>query len=156
MEILHIGDSAPDFELPDQQGETIRLSDFRGKKNIVLYFYPKDETPGCTREACRFRDEYDIFSTLHTEVIGISYDSVKSHQRFATNRKLPFILLSDRKKTVAKAYGVKASLFGLLPGRETFVIDKQGIIRGHFASQFQAERHIDEAMKVVKEVEPLA
>ena len=150
MEILHIGDSAPDFELPDQQGETIKLSDFTGKKNVVLYFYPKDETPGCTREACRFRDEYEVFSQHNTEVIGISYDSVKSHQRFTTKRKLPFILLSDRNKAVGRAYGVKSSLFGLLPGRETFIIDKKGIIRGHFVSQFQAERHIDEALKVVK------
>lgn len=150
MEILHIGDSAPDFELPDQQGKRVRLSAFHGKKNVVLYFYPKDETPGCTREACRFRDEYEVFSQYDTEVIGVSFDSVKSHQRFTANRKLPFLLLSDRKKAVAKVYGVKSSLFGLLPGRETFVIDKKGIIRGHFVSQFQAERHIDEALKVVK------
>ncbi len=150
MEILHVGDHAPGFELADQQGNIVKLSDFKGKKNIVLYFYPKDETPGCTREACRFRDEYEVFLSHETEVVGVSYDSIKSHQRFADKRKLPFVLLSDRKRKVSKAYGVKNSLMGLLPGRETFVIDKEGIIRGHFVSQFQAERHIDEALKVVK------
>ena len=150
MEILQVGKMAPDFELPDQQGKSIRLSEFLHKKIVVLYFYPKDETPGCIREACAFRDQYEVFQQYAAEVIGISSDSIGSHKKFAGKRKLPFILLSDRDKNVRKAYGVKGTLLGLLPGRETFVIDKEGIIRHHFSSQFQAEKHIDEALEVVK------
>ncbi|MEM6628479.1 MAG: peroxiredoxin [Bacteroidota bacterium] len=152
MEILHVGKMAPDFELPDQQGERVRLSDFRNKKIVVLYFYPKDETPGCVREACAFRDQYEIFQQYAAEVIGISADSVRSHKKFVEKRRLPFILLSDRDKSVSKAYGVKGSLMGLLPGRETFVIDKEGVIQHHFSSQFQAEKHIEEALEVVKQI----
>lgn len=146
---MKIGDTAPDFSLPNQEGENIQLSDFKGKQHVVLYFYPKDETPGCTKEACSFRDSYEAFKDAGAEVIGVSADSVKSHKAFASNRRLPFQLLSDRSKKVAKSYGVSGFL-GLLPGRETFVIDKEGVIRHHFSSQLQIGRHIDDALKVLQ------
>lgn len=145
-----VGDQAPAFSLPNQDGQTINLSDYTGKKHIVLYFYPKDETPGCTKEACGFRDQYEAFTDAGAEVIGVSMDSVRSHQKFSTKRNLPFQLLSDPKKEVSKQYGISNSMFGLLPGRETFVIDKSGVIRHHFASQFQIDPHIDEALKVIQ------
>jgi peroxiredoxin Q/BCP len=150
MEKVALGSKAPDFELEDQNGKLVKLSDFIGKKNIVLYFYPKDETPGCTKEACGFRDQYEDFTAIGAEVIGVSADSVESHKSFAMNRKLPFILLSDTQNEARKKYGVKGSLLGLLPGRETFVIDKQGIIRHRFSSQFQIDNHINDALNVVK------
>ncbi|MCB0839640.1 MAG: peroxiredoxin [Bacteroidetes bacterium] len=150
MEKVALGSVAPDFELKDQNDELVKLSDFIGKKNIVLYFYPKDETPGCTKEACGFRDQYEDFTAIGAEVIGVSADSVESHKNFALNRKLPFVLLSDPDNKVRKSYGVKGSLLGLLPGRETFVIDKEGIVRHRFSSQFQIDNHIGEALEVLK------
>ena len=150
MEKVALGSVAPDFELKDQNDELVKLSDFIGKKNIVLYFYPKDETPGCTKEACGFRDQYEDFTAIGAEVIGVSADSVESHKNFALNRKLPFVLLSDPDNKVRKSYGVKGSLLGLLPGRETFVIDKEGIVRHRFSSQFQIDNHIGDALEVLK------
>ncbi|MEM7371591.1 MAG: peroxiredoxin [Bacteroidota bacterium] len=150
MKKLAVGDQAPAFSLPNQDGEVVSLSDFAGKKHIVLYFYPKDETPGCTKEACGFRDQYEAFTDAGAEVIGVSFDSVRSHQKFSSNRNLPFQLLSDSNKEVSKRYGVTNSLFGLLPGRETFVIDKTGIVRHRFASQFQIDPHIEDALKVIQ------
>ena len=150
MEKVALGSVAPDFELKDQNDELVKLSDFIGKKNIVLYFYPKDETPGCTKEACGFRDQYEDFTAIGAEVIGVSADSVESHKNFALNRKLPFVLLSDPDNKARKSYGVKGSLLGLLPGRETFVIDKEGIVRHRFSSQFQIDNHIGEALEVLK------
>ncbi len=148
----NVGSKAPDFALQDQNDQTVRLSDFLGKKHIVLYFYPKDETPGCTKEACGFRDSYESFKDAGAEVIGVSADSVKSHKAFATNHRLSFTLLSDRDKSVAKKYDVSGSLFGLLPGRETFVIDKEGTIRHRFSSQLNIGKHIDDALKVLQEL----
>ncbi|MEL7340005.1 MAG: peroxiredoxin [Bacteroidota bacterium] len=146
----NLGTQAPDFALPNQDGQTVRLSDFLGKKHVVLYFYPKDETPGCTKEACGFRDSYESFKDAGAEVIGVSADSPKSHAAFARNHRLSFTLLSDRDRSVAKSYDVSGSLFGLLPGRETFVIDKDGIIRHRFSSQLNIGRHIDDALKVLQ------
>lgn len=143
---------APDFELLNQDGKRVKLSDYRGEKTVVVYFYPKDETPGCTREACGFRDTYEEFVELGAEVMGISDDSVKSHKRFQQNRRLPFQLLSDPGGKTRKAYGVSSSMFGLLPGRETFVIDQSGKIRFRFNSQFQIKSHINDALAVVKEL----
>ena len=153
MAKLKVGDPAPEFELKDQDGKRVSLSDFRDKKNIVLYFYPKDETPGCTKEACSFRDSYEDFLELGAEVIGVSADSVDSHKAFANNRRLPFILLSDPNNVVSKAYDVSGSMFGLLPGRETFVIDKKGIIRLRFSSQLQIDQHINKAKAVLTELD---
>ncbi|MCI4670818.1 MAG: peroxiredoxin [Bacteroidia bacterium] len=151
MAELNIGDQAPSFTLPNQKGEMVSLDEFKGKKALVVYFYPKNETPGCTAEACGFRDSYEDFLEAGAEVIGISADSTKSHQKFASNRDLPFILLSDRNHKVRKAYGVK-SLLGILPARETFVLDNQGIVRHKFASQGQIGRHIKDALTIVQEL----
>jgi peroxiredoxin Q/BCP len=149
---VKVGDKAPDFTLPSQMGDNVALSEFFGKKNIVLYFYPKDETRGCTREACGFRDQYDVFTGLGAEVLGVSGQSVESHKSFATHHGLPFILLSDEKNEVRQLYGVPASM-GIIPGRVTFIIDKKGIVRHVFSSQFQPEKHIEEALKVLRELE---
>jgi peroxiredoxin Q/BCP len=146
---IAVGDRAPDFTLRDQNGQPVSLSSFRGKKSVVLYFYPKDETPGCTKEACSFRDSYEDFVAAGAEVIGVSGDSVTKHQAFAQHHKLPFTLLSDDGNALRKAYGVPATLW-ILPGRVTYVIDKEGIVRHVFDSQLQATRHIDEALNVIK------
>src|SRR5499427_768358 len=144
-----VGDQAPDFSLPDRTGKTVRLSEFRGRKAVVLYFYPKDDTPGCTKESCAFRDSYEAFQEAGAEVIGVSSDTAESHGRFAAKHRLPFTLLADQGAQVRKRYGVPATL-GLLPGRVTFVIDRAGIVRHVFNSQLQATRHVEEALTVVK------
>jgi len=146
---VDVGQPAPDFELADAQGKRVRLSDFRGKQSVVLYFYPKDDTPGCTKEACSFRDSYEAFKEAGAEVIGVSSDSESSHGKFAAKYKLPFTLLADTGGAIRKQYGVPATL-GLLPGRVTFVIDPQGVVRHVFNSQLQATRHVDEALKILK------
>ena len=143
------GDPAPDFALPDGSGKTVRLGDYRGKKAVVLYFYPKDDTPGCTKEACTFRDQYQDFQDAGAEVIGISSDSAASHAKFADKYRLPFVLVADPGGVVRKQYGVPATL-GLLPGRVTFVIDREGIVRHVFNSQFQAARHVEEALGALR------
>jgi peroxiredoxin Q/BCP len=149
---VKVGDKAPDFTLPSQMGDKVTLSEYFGKKNVVLYFYPKDETRGCTREACEFRDQYDVFTDLGAEVIGVSAQSVESHKSFATHYGLPFILLSDEKNVVRKLYGVPSSM-GILPGRVTYIIDKKGVVRHIFNSQLQPEKHIEEALRILQELE---
>jgi thioredoxin-dependent peroxiredoxin len=144
-----VGDTAPDFTLPSQSGEEVSLRDFVGKKlAVVLYFYPKDDTPDCTKEACSFRDGYEQFEKLEAEVIGISSDSVNSHQRFVEKHGLPFCLLSDEGGEVRKLYGVP-NILGLLPGRVTYVIDKEGVVRHVFSSQLQAARHVEQAFEAL-------
>ena len=150
---VEVGDKAPDFSLPSQMGDNVTLSEFLGKKNVVLYFYPKDETPGCIKEACTFRDSYEELANLGAEVLGVSGQSVESHKSFATHYGLPFILLSDQDNTVRKLYGVPSSGLGLIPGRVTYIIDKQGIVRHIFNSQTQAPRHVEEAKKTLHELE---
>jgi len=147
--LLAVGDSAPNFRLPTSSGSYVALQDFLGKKNVVVYFYPKDFTRGCTAEACSFRDSYEVFNDLGAEVIGISSDSQDSHRDFAHQHHLPFILLSDTNGSVRKAYEVKKSL-GLFAGRVSFVIDKKGIIRLIFSSQTRATAHVGEALNVLK------
>jgi thioredoxin-dependent peroxiredoxin len=146
------GDKAPDFTLPAQGGAPVRLSDRLGERVVVLYFYPKDETPGCTKEACAFRDSYEVFTDAGAEVIGISSDSVDSHAAFADHHKLPFTLLSDEGGKVRKSYGVPSSL-GLLPGRVTYVIDQSGVVRHVVNSQLNIGKHIDSALSVVKSLQ---
>jgi peroxiredoxin Q/BCP len=146
-----VGDIAPDFTLPDQTGSMVNLKDFVGSKIIVLYFYPKDFSRGCTAEACTFRDSYDVFVEAGAQVIGISSQSVDSHNRFAILNKLPFILLSDEGGKARELYGVPSS-FGLLPGRVTYIIDKKGIIRHVFSSQLNPTKHVEEALRIVKEI----
>ena len=149
---VQIGDTAPDFTLPSQSGEPVSLKDFIGKKSVVLYFYPKDDTPGCTAEACAFRDSYEVFRDAGAEVIGVSDDSSASHEKFATKYRLPFTLLSDTGKQLRKLYGVPSTL-GLLPGRVTYIIDKNGIVRHIFNSQFNFKGHIEEALKTLRELQ---
>ncbi len=144
-----VGTVAPDFTLPDQNGKPVSLKEFRGEKAVVLFFYPKDNSAGCTAEACSFRDSYEVFKSSGAEVIGISSDSTASHQGFASRHQLPFVLLSDAKGSVRKLYGVQASL-GIIPGRVTYVIDKEGVVCHVFNSQIMATKHVEEALKVLK------
>ena len=146
---IAVGEKAPAFTLKDQHGNTVRLADFAGKKNVVLYFYPKDDTPGCTKESCTFRDQYTAFTDIGAEVLGISSDSEASHLKFAERYKLPFPLLADTSGAVRKQFKVPKSL-GLLPGRVTFVIDKGGVVRHVFNSQLNPTKHVDEAIAVLK------
>ncbi|WP_298546864.1 peroxiredoxin [uncultured Aquimarina sp.] len=148
---LEVGDKVPEFSAKTDQREEFFSSEFIGKKPLVVYFYPKNFTPGCIKEACDFRDSYEDFKNIGVEVIGISSDSVKSHERFKNKYRLPFIFLSDEKGNLRKLFGVKASLFGMLPGRETFVIDKEGIIRLKFNS-INASQHLKQAIKKTKEM----
>jgi thioredoxin-dependent peroxiredoxin len=149
---VKVGDRAPDFTLADQAGKEVQFGELLGKKSIVLYFYPKDETAGCTAEACAFRDSYEVFKDEGAEVVGVSSDSTAAHQQFATKHRLPFVLLSDTNGSVRKRYGVPTT-FGLLPGRVTYVIDKQGIVRNIFSAQFTPEKHITQALKTLQDME---
>ena len=148
---LEIGDKVPGFTAASDSGEDFISSDIIGKKPVVIYFYPKNFTPGCTKEACDFRDSYADFKSLGAEVIGVSADGVKSHTRFKNRYKLPFIFLSDAKGGLRKLFGVKSELLGLLPGRETYVIDKDGIVRLKFNS-LNASKHLGKAMAKIKEI----
>ena len=148
---VSVGSKAPDFTLPSQSGEMVNVKDLLGNKPVVLFFYPKDDTPGCTRQACTFRDEYEEFGKLDAEVIGISSDSVDSHRSFARRHDLPFTLLSDEGGKVRRLYGVQKS-FGLFPGRVTYVIDEEGIVRHVFSSQLGVEKHVEEAIEVLESI----
>ncbi|MGH3214781.1 MAG: peroxiredoxin [Trebonia sp.] len=148
---IQVGDKAPDFTLPSQAGEQVRLSDRLGERIVVLYFYPKDETVGCTKEACAFRDSYEVFAEAGAEVIGVSSDSVDKHAAFAGHHELPFTLLSDQGGQVRKTYAVPATL-GLLPGRVTYVIDRAGTVRHVFNSQVNIGRHVNDALDVVQKL----
>ena len=147
---LKIGDKAPAIELPDEKGIIRRSSDLRGK-NLVLFFYPKDDTPGCTAEACGFRDNYDLFKIFGAEVWGVSSDSQESHIKFIEKNKLPFPLLSDRKNILRDIFGVPKAL-GMIPGRVTYVIDAQGMIRHIFNNLLNSPAHINEALRVLEEI----
>jgi len=149
MASIGVGATAPDFTKTTQDGETITLSQYRGDKAVVLYFYPKDETSGCTAEACTFRDNYEDFVEAGAVVIGVSQDSDRSHKRFAEHHRLPFILVSDRDNALRKAYGVPKTM-GLLPGRVTYVIDREGVVRHVFNSQINVKKHVRDALEVVK------
>jgi thioredoxin-dependent peroxiredoxin len=149
---VQVGDVAPDFSLPDQTGTPVRLRDLLGTKSVVLYFYPKDRTPGCTVEARAFRDNYEAFAAAGAEVIGVSSDSVASHRRFARRQDLPFLLLSDRAGKVRELYGVEQSL-GILPGRVTYVIDPAGVVRHIYSSQLRVLKHPREALEAARAIE---
>ena len=146
---LNVGDKAPDFKLPSQNDTEVSLSDFLGKKDVVLYFYPKDNTGVCDKQACAFRDAFDVFTDEGAQVIGVSGDSVESHKKFAKEKRLPFILLSDPGHKLAKEYGI-GKWMGLLYNRVTFVIDKDGIIRHKFKAMLKADKHIEESLEVLK------
>jgi len=149
--MLKEGDKAPGFKLKDSSGNVVSLKDFQGK-DVVLYFYPKDDTSGCTKEACGFRDSYPEFSKLDAIVLGISADSEESHRKFIIKYNLPFTLLSDPDKEVIEAYGVwkEKNMYGkkyMGIERTTFLIDKKGVIRKIF-QKVKVEGHIDEILSV--------
>ena len=145
------GSKIPEFSLQDQHGNWFHSKDIIGKQPMVLFFYPKDNTPGCTAEACAFRDAYETFTEHGILVAGISSDSVTSHQKFAKRFRLPFLLLEDRGNQVRRMFGVRNSFYNLLPGRETFVIDKSGKIEMAFNSA-NALKHVPKALKTIRKM----
>ena len=145
---LIIGDKIPSFTSIDSKGNSFDIKEYIGKP-LVIYFYPKDDTPGCTIQACTFRDKYEDFKALGAEVIGISSDSLKSHQKFVSRYKLPFILLSDFDKKIRIQFGVPNDFLGLIPGRATYVIDKKGVVQLIFDST-SAKIHIEKALEILK------
>lgn len=149
---LPVGSRAPDFELPSQDGKLVRLSRLIQQSVVVLYFYPRDETGGCTAEACAFRDQYEVFKEAGAEVVGVSKDDVKSHQAFAMHHRLGFVILADTDNAVRTLYEVKDTIPFLLPGRDTYVIDKSRVIVHHFSSQTAPKLHVREALRIVKQV----
>lgn len=153
MKKLQVGSTIPTFELKDQNGKIFRSQEFLGKKNFVIYFYPKDETAGCTAEACSFRDDYEVFLEYDAEVIGISSDSETSHSDFARKYRLPFILLADTENKVKELFGVPRSFLGLLSGRTTYIVDKKGKIRHIYNSQIYVKKHVEEAINVLKKLQ---
>lgn len=152
---LKIGDKVPAFELSDQHGKRFKSETVIGKKPAVVYFYPKDETPGCTAEACSFRDSYEEFQALGAEVIGISSDSVGSHKRFAQRQRLPFILLADSKRKVQRLFKLPKLLFGLYTKRITFVINAQGTV-SYVHDSLLATSHIKKALKAIQAIDEQA
>lgn len=149
---LKVGDKIPLFSAIDTNGNQFDVNSVLGKKPFVIYFYPKDNTSGCTAQACSFRDQYQDFVDLGAEVIGVSSDSVISHQKFSNQYKLPFILLSDQNQKIRNTFGVSSGMFGLIPGRVTYVIDKNGIIRMIFDSSFMPTKHITKALEAIKKL----
>ena len=142
---IRAGDRAPDFTLRTQEGKTVSLHDFLGLKDVILYFYPKDFTAGCAAETREFGVNYDRIAMMGAEVVGISSDSVESHRGFAEECSAGFLLVSDEGGKVRERYGVRQSL-GLIPGRTTFVIDKEGVVRHVFSSQLNPKKHVSEAI----------
>jgi thioredoxin-dependent peroxiredoxin len=150
MNKIEVGSIIPQFTLADQNGDLFSINSVLGKKNLVIYFYPKDDSPGCTAEACYFRDQFEVFNDADATIIGISGQSVESHKKFAEKYRLGYTLLSDEGNKIRKLFGVPTNLFGLLQGRVTYVIDKSGKVVYIFNSQAQAQRHVDEALKILK------
>ncbi|WP_108803506.1 peroxiredoxin [Aquimarina sp. Aq107] len=148
---LELGSKIPQFTAIKDDGGDFHSVDYIGQTPLVIYFYPKNFTPGCIKEACDFRDSYEDFKKEGVEVIGISADNVKSHERFKNKYNLPFIFLSDADGSLRKLFGVKSGLFGVLPGRETYVIDKEGVIRLKFNS-INASKHLKQAIRTVKKI----
>jgi len=152
MDKIVVGSTVPSFSLNDQFGKNFDINSVKGKKNLVIYFYPKDDSPGCTKEACSFRDQFEVFNQYDALIIGISAQSVKSHLDFANKYKLNYTLLSDEGNNVRKLFNVPTDLLGLLPGRVTYIVDKAGKVVFIFNSQIQAEKHIEEAIRILKEL----
>jgi len=148
---LQKGDKVPGFTLKNQDGEDFNISSLIGVKPFVIFFYPRDFTPGCTKEACAFRDSYQDFKDYGAEVIGISSDSEEKHRKFIKSYNLPYILLSDTEKKVRRIFGVKNNLFGLLPGRETYVFNKEGKVVMIFNST-ESAIHIEKALEALKTI----
>jgi len=155
--VLEPGQALSDYSdyyrvLKSSDGGSTALSKFQGKSPVVLYFYPKAGTPGCTKQACAFRDSYAVFQDAGAEVFGISSDPPEVNANFAKEQRLPFPLLTDQGDFLRKSFGIKADLFGVLPGRQTFVIDQDGVCQLSFNNQFKPEEHIDQALKVIKQL----
>jgi thioredoxin-dependent peroxiredoxin len=148
MKSLKPGDQVPLFSLKDQDGNTIEISNYIGKKKLVIFFYPQDGSLNCTKEACYFRDLSEVFDEADAMVLGISGQSVESHKEFAEKNRLNYTLLSDTEDTVRKLFGVPGRIFGLIPGRVTYVADRSGKIVYVFDSQTETQRHADEALKI--------
>jgi peroxiredoxin Q/BCP len=146
---MKIGQIAPDFTLPDQDRNLFNLGQHLGKGPVVIFFYPKDDSPVCTAEACAFRDRYEVFKTMGAVVVGISTDSESSHQTFASKNRLPYTLLTDEKGETRDAFGVPKKL-GILPGRVTYILDKQGIVRGISNSLTNAKSHVEDALATIR------
>ncbi len=152
--MLEAGTVAPQFTATLDNGETFNLGEWRGRKHVVLYFYPKDDTRGCTREACAFRDNYEPITALDAIIVGVSADPADSHQQFREKHSLPFPLIPDTDKQLSKLYGARG-LFGLTTARITYVIDKQGIIRGAFRHEVRGiGDHIEDAIRTLQEIAP--
>ncbi|MFM9989742.1 peroxiredoxin [Flavobacterium sp.] len=151
MEIIKVGDKMPIFGAKDQDGNDFYIESVLHKKILVIYFYPKDETPGCTKQACSFRDEYEDIKNAGAEVIGISGDSTKSHKKFAQNHKLPYTLLSDNDKSIRKLFGVPTMMLGLIPGRVTYVVDLKGIVQMVYNSM-DASQHIPKSLEAIQKL----
>jgi peroxiredoxin Q/BCP len=150
---LAVGDKAPEFALPNEAGKTVKLKDFKGRQ-VVLYFYPKDDTPGCTKEACSFRDSLEPIKKAGAVVLGVSLDGRESHQKFIAKHRLPFPLLSDEDATVSKAYGVykQKNMYGKKfwgIERSTFVIDPAGRLKAIFR-KVKVDGHVDEVLAALK------
>ncbi len=151
---IKVGDQAPDFEGPTSDGPRLGLKEFVGKKNVVLYFYPKDDTPGCTKEACSFRDNLQSIRSTGAEVIGVSLDTVESHKQFAAKYGLPFPLISDNEKKIATAYGVLRDT-GTSANRVTFLIDKKGRVAKIFP-KVDVTNHSEEVVAALKQLPPIS
>ncbi len=151
---LRVGQKAPDFDVVSSSGKSLKLKDFAGKKNVVLYFYPGDFTPICTKETCGFRDMYADLESKDTEVIGVSVDSNESHEKFAAEYKVAFALVSDKNRELAKTYGATSFIRDILgkTARMTFVIDKKGDITGIFAGELRASKHVDGVKEAIKKL----
>ncbi len=148
MSQIAVGNPAPDVTLSLHDGRTVRLSDYRGKRAVVVFFYPRDNTPVCTKEACAFRDAYSRFVDAGCEVIGVSCNSAESHGRFADRHGLPYPLATDADGSLQRAFGMKP-LLGFLPGRTTFVIDKDGVVRLVFSAIFASDEHVKKALEIL-------
>jgi peroxiredoxin Q/BCP len=145
---IQIEDMIPHFSLPDQNGIMFDINTILGKKKLVLFFYPQDSSLNCTREACYFRDLSDVFNEVGAVIVGISGQSVESHKQFAEQNKLNYTILSDSESKVRKLFGVPAKIFGLVPGRVTYIADKSGKVVYIFESQTAVMQHVDEALKI--------
>ena len=147
---MNVGDRAPVFELPDQKGETFRMAEALARGPAVVFFYPKDETPVCTAEACSFRDAHEDFVGLGATVVGISSDDVASHKRFAARHGLTYPILADVDGDVRRLFGVPRGMFGFSEGRVTYVIDQAGVVRHRFAATLKSSDHMREALRTVR------
>jgi peroxiredoxin Q/BCP len=149
--MANVGDKIPDFQLKNENDEMVSIADYKGQP-IVIFFYPKDDSPGCTTQACSFRDSFQDFTDAGVAVLGISSDGPKSHEAFKAKHRLPYSLLSDEGNQLRKTFKVPTDMFGLLPGRVTYVIDKEGIVKHIFKSQLKVEQHVKEALEVIRKL----